>query len=125
MDNVIDFFSRSSYKDITSKHYQRNDEFTEKYGIYIGCLKEEDTKAIRNISAALEFKHQQIEQLNAEWANLYGQYCELLQHCLDYLKLPRDCTINLEKDTVMISVEGNSWVIHNYKEAEEKYGERL
>ena len=49
MDNVIDFFSKQSYKDITTKDFQKNDELNEKHGIYLGCLKHQDTKEMRHL----------------------------------------------------------------------------
>jgi len=116
MENVIDFFSRKSYKKITEDYYLKNDELTEKHGIYIGCLIEQDARVIRNLLGELEDKHQQIQRITAEWETLYAQYTDLLQYCIGYLALPSSISINLEKDSVMISKDGHSWVVPDYKE---------
>lgn len=115
MDNVIDFFSKRSYKNLTTKDFQKNDELTEKHGIYLGCLKHQDTKEMRNLIAEMDFKREQIDKLTVEWENQQFQYQELLQHCLGYLNLPRSISINHEKDSVMVSEEGHSWVIYDYE----------
>lgn len=63
----------------------------------------------------LDFKREQIDKLTVEWENLRLQYQELLKHCISYLNLPRSISINYEKDSIMISEEGHSWVIYNYE----------
>lgn len=70
---------------------------------------------MRNLISELDFKREQIDQLTIEWENQRSQYQELLKHCISYLNLPRSISINYEKDSVMISEEGHSWVIYDYE----------
>ncbi len=115
--NVVDFFSKQSYSEITTKKSHNNDELTEKFGVYLGCLMKKDTIAIRNLIGELEFKSEQINQLTTEWERLYSEHQELLHYCLDFLKNPRTKDINSEKDYVMISEDGHTWVIYDYEKA--------
>jgi len=116
MNNVIDFFSRKSYQEITLRDYQMNDELTDQYGIYIGCLIKQDVTTIRSLVGELDIKSEQIEQLTATWDALNQQYYEIIQNCLVYLNLPKTMNINLDKDSIMISEDGHAWVVHNYKD---------
>ncbi|TSI05122.1 hypothetical protein [Lysinibacillus sp. BW-2-10] len=114
--NVIDFFSKKTYSEIASKDWQKNDKMTNQFGIYLGCFGGNDTKIIRNLSDELNMKRIQIEQLTAEWEQLHEQYNEALHRCLAYLNIPKQIHINFENDSIMVSVNGDVWVIHDYEE---------
>lgn len=114
MDNVIDYFSRKSYKEIMNASYCNNNDLTNIHRVYLGCLKQQDSNAIRDLIVKLEFKKSQIDHLTEEWETLNIQYQEILQHCINYLELPRTININLKKDNITISEEGHSWVIYDW-----------
>jgi hypothetical protein len=118
--NVVDFFSRQSYLDITTKDSKANDDLTEKYGVYLGCLMKKDAKLFRNIMGELDFKRQQINQLTEDWERLYVDQQELLNYCLNFLKNPITKNINLEKDTVMVSENGHTWVIYDFEKVNQE-----
>lgn len=113
--NIIDFFSRKSYTEITTRDYQINDELTKRFGTYLGCLKHQDSKALRDISAELDFKREQIDKQTTEWELLNIKYQEILRHCLNYLNSPGTVDIKLEKDIIMISENGHAWVIYDFE----------
>jgi len=45
---VFDFFSKKSIQEISSQDYSKNDELTNKYGVYLGALTKQDSNKIRN-----------------------------------------------------------------------------
>ncbi|WP_391206732.1 hypothetical protein [Psychrobacillus sp. L4] len=118
--NVIDFFSRQTHEKLVKKDSSSMDEWTEKYGVYLGCLMEQDTKVFRNFTAILEFKMQQINYLTMEWESLYSEQQSFLQYCIDFLKVPKAENINLEKDILSVSKGGHTWIIYDFEAIKKK-----
>jgi hypothetical protein len=111
--NVIDFFSRQAYENLIKRNSSNIDDWTAKYGVYLGCLTEKDTKIFRNLIAVLEFKKEQINHLTMEWETLYSEQQSFLQYCIEFLKVPKAETINMEKDILSVGENGHTWIIYD------------
>jgi len=117
---VFDFFTKKSIQEISSQNYSKNDELTNHYGVYLGALTKQDSHKIRNLILQLDYINEQINRLNEEWNQLDSERQELLQYCLNYLEsgIPEDRRINMDKDELMISKDGHTWVLYNHLKQE-------
>lgn len=113
--NVVDFFSKQSFSEITVKDFQTNDDLTEKYGVYLRCILKKDANLIRSLMGDLEFKREQINHLTEEWERAYFEHQEFLKYYLNLLNNPITKRINIEKDAVMIGEDGHIWVIYDHQ----------
>ncbi|MCM3444242.1 hypothetical protein [Metabacillus halosaccharovorans] len=110
--NIIDFFTQKSYAELSAKDFKKNDELTEKYGGYLGCLKKSDSDKLRAMRAELDFRCEQINRLTYEWERLSAEHQELLDYCLNYL-YSFSSKINKEENEIMISVDRHVWFFEN------------
>ncbi len=110
--NIIDIFTQRPYAELSAKDYQKNDELTVKYGVYMGCLKKSDSDKLREMRAELDFRCEQINRLTDEWERLSAEHQELLDYCLNYLNSFAS-KINKEENDIMISEDGHVWFFEN------------
>ncbi len=110
--NIIDFFTKKPYTELSAKDYKKNDELTEKYGVYLGCLTKKDATMLRVMKSELDFKSEQINHLTDEWERLYTEQQNLLDYCLKYLNSDNTASvINKNENDIMISEDGHVWFI--------------
>lgn len=119
--NIVDFFTGQSYEKVVGKNSRSNDDIADKYGVYLGVLKQQDTKEIRELIDALNFKQEQVNQLTAERDWLYDEMQTFLEYCLDYLPEARTKNIDFDKDIVMVDMYGHTFLIYDYEETKWKH----
>lgn len=119
MENIIDFYTGKTYKEVTAQDTAKNDALVDKYGVYLGNLIPQDTKRIRDLISQLHFLNNQIEQLNNEWDTINDEKMQLQEKFLRYLSPSKPLIIDNEKDSLIISQEGHVWVIYNSSDINE------
>lgn len=117
--NLIDFFSGRPYSKMTQQDTDKNDELVNKEGVYLGCLKKEDGKTMRNLIAEMSFKCEQINQLTAEWEYLSDELLDFQKFCLALLKYPNAANVCFEKDTMMVDENSHVWIVYDNKKHNE------
>lgn len=113
--NILDFFTRKSYEEITTSNFEQNDQLTEKYGVYLGCLNKIHTHNLRTLVSQMEFISEQINKLTLDCDELHSEHQKLLKYCLSTLGKANSKVnnVNLSDDTIMISEDGHVWVINS------------
>jgi hypothetical protein len=115
--NIFDFITHKSFEEITTKDYKTNDELVGKHGLYVGCLKKSDSDKLRTLGSQLEFKRQQINQLNREWEELSFKHQEILNYCINFLS--KECGVinktKIEDVDIFVDEGGHAWAVEKSK----------
>ncbi|AQQ54750.1 hypothetical protein [Planococcus lenghuensis] len=125
--NIIDFYTRKNYNELTYSDSARYDELIESHGIYFGMLCHQDGEQMRRLIEELSVLSERIKQQHQRQLEVWDQYMDMLGHCLDYLGSP--CRkehyepLDFDKDSFFVDENNNMCLLkekYNHLQREEE-----